>query len=74
MAQIGWVRPRGRHRRGGFGANRTLETSWPAVFKFRCLRPAGAILALGGHFLIIVKLEDRDVRASRIGMDPVMPS
>ena len=59
---------RGRHRRGGFGANRTLETSWVAVFKFRCLRPAGAILALGGHFLIIVKLEDHDVRVPILGM------
>ena len=34
--------------------------------------PALTILALIGHFLVIVKLEDHDIRAPILGMGRVM--
>ena len=56
------------------GTRPASETSCVAVFKFRCLRPAGAIPALGGHFPIIVKLKDHDVRVLISGWAAVVPS
>ena len=52
------------------GTRPASETSWLAVFRVprTPAQPAGTILALVGHFLIVAKLEDHDVRVPILGM------
>ena len=69
MARIGWGRLRGAIVR--FRSQSDVR-SWVAVFKFRCLRPEGAIPALIGHFLVIAKMKYHDVRAAIFRADGVV--